>query len=680
MGANVYVEGTYDGATTAIDGAFNFTTGESGTVTLIVSFVGYEDYIQTGAVSTFKDVEIRFRESVNSLNSVILTAGSLEAGDSSKASTLKPLDIVTTAGAAGDLIGALQTLPGTTANPDDGRLFVRGGRGEEMQTFIDGNRVFSPFQPVTGNIPTRGRFSPFLFDGITFSTGGYSAEYGDALSSVLLLNTTDFPQEEKTEFQFMTVGAGAGRTEIWGDNSISANATYVNLAPYNEIIPQNNQFEDPFQSLSGELVYRHKTDDGIFKAYGAYSHSNFSIIQEDINLSDGFFIGIQNDNYYSNLDYKGTLGNGWKIDTGISLAHDRNEFTIADTQIKARETGLHAKLKLRKRYNNYFKINYGAEQFLVNYSENATTASGIFDTEVQPTNSGLFTEAELFLSKKVAFKAGLRGDYYGLSDQFKVSPRLSAAVTISEHLQTSVAYGQFFQQGQNNILQYSAQLAPQNADHYILNFLYRKNKRMLRAEAFYKSYDDLITFNTQRPEFNSEFTNDGNGYATGLDLFWRDETSVKNLDYWVSYSFLDTQRLDGNFPERARPNFAAKHNLSVVTKYWIDDLRSQVGMTYNYTSGRSFTNPNQSGFLNDQTGSFQSLDFNWAYLIDQQKILFFSVSNVLGRENIFGYQYSNTANAMGNFDRRAITQAADRFVFVGFFWTIGGNDNQLDNL
>jgi len=680
MGANVYLQGTYDGATTDIDGKFNFTTTETGSVTLIISFVGYEDYIQTADVSAFKDVVIRFRESVNSLNSVILTAGSLSAGDSSKASTLKPLDIVTTAGAAGDFIGALQTLPGTTANPDDGRLFVRGGSADETQVFIDGSRVFRPFTPTTGNIPTRGRFSPFLFDGITFSTGGYSAEYGDALSSVLLLNTTDVPQEEKTDLQFMTVGGGAGHTEIWGDHSVSVNASYINLGPYNEIIPQNNRFEDPFQSLNGEVVYRHKTDKGLFKAYSAYSYSDFSIIQEDINLTDGLFIGIQNNNYYGNLHYNGDLGNSWTLDAGVSLAHDKNEFNIENTSITAKENALHAKLKLNKRYNNYFNINYGVEQFLINYEEDVLFDTNEFNTTVAPSQTAAFTEAEVFLSKNLAFKAGIRGDYYGLSNTLNISPRLSAAVTVSDHLQASMAYGQFYQQATNNILQYDSDLNLENADHYILNFLYKKNKRMLRAEAFYKKYDDLITFDTSRPEFGSTYTNNGDGYATGLDLFWRDETSIKNLDYWVSYSFLDTERLSGNFPESATPNFAATHNFSLVTKYWIEDLKSQLGLTYNYTSGRTFTNPNESGFLNEKTTSFQSLNFNWAYLIDPQKILFVSVSNVLGRDNIFGYQYSNTPNAMGNFDRRAITQAADRFVFVGFFWTIGGKDNQLDNL
>ncbi|GAK92367.1 probable outer membrane receptor protein [Nonlabens ulvanivorans] len=487
LGANVYLQGTYDGTTTDIDGKFSFTTTETSYVTLVVSFIGYEDFNQQALVNELEGLNIRFRESVNSLNSVILNAGTLNAGDSSKASALKPLDIVTTAGAVGDFVGALQTLPGTSANPDDGRLFVRGGSGEETQVFIDNSRVFRPFMPVTGNIPTRGRFSPFLFDGISFSTGGYSAEYGDALSSVLLLNTTDIPTEEKTDLQIMSVGGGVGNTQIWGKNSVSVNASYINLGPYNQLIPQNNQFENPYESISGEAVFRHELKKGMFKAYSAYSYSNFSIIQEDIDIEDGIFFGLKNGNYYGNLNYQERLNNDWKIEAGLSLAHDHNDINIASTDVDTRENALHAKIKLRKRYNNYFKIHYGVEQFLINYKEEIAIDNNTFKSSINPSNTGAFTEAEVFLSKELAFKAGVRADYYGLSEELLISPRLSAAISVSKNWQASLAYGQFYQQAQNNILQYDEQLAPESAEHYILNFLYQKDGRMLRAETTTKT-------------------------------------------------------------------------------------------------------------------------------------------------------------------------------------------------
>jgi outer membrane cobalamin receptor len=375
------------------------------------------------------------------------------------------------------------------------------------------------------------------------------------------------------------------------------------------------------------------------------------------------------------------------MEAGVSLAHDGNDGIFATTALDAREYAGHAKLRFQKRWNNYYKLNFGAEQFFVDYGEDISTTSGNFNTDLDYGLIAAFAEAEIFISNELAFKTGLRADYYGVNNQLKISPRLSMAYSLTQSSQISLAYGNFYQQAQNNIQQYDNGLDVERAQHFIANYLYNKNKRMFRLGGYYKTYDDLVTFNTPFdnigtafPTGFNQYANGGGGYATGVDLFWRDETSIKNLDYWVSYSYLDTERLAGNLPVEVTPNFATDHNLSVVGKYWIEDLKSQVGLTFTYASGRPFTNRNLSGFQNDQTKSFQSLDLNWAYLIDDQKIIYASVGNVLGRDNIFNYQYSNTPNSEGNFDRRPVVQAADRFFFIGFFWTIGGSDNQLDNL
>ncbi|MFT6959311.1 MAG: hypothetical protein ACJA17_000399, partial [Polaribacter sp.] len=168
----------------------------------------------------------------------------------------------------------------------------------------------------------------------------------------------------------------------------------------------------------------------------------------------------------------------------------------------------------------------------------------------------------------------------------------------------------------------------------------------------------------------------------GIDVFWRQNGKIKNTDYWISYSYLDTERDYRNYPVASTPNFASQHNLSIVAKHWIPDLKSQVGFSSSFASGRTYTNPNEGDFLNSQTKNFNSLSLNWAYLIDQQKILYLSASNVLGTQNVFGYNYKDTANMHGNFDRQAILPNVNSLFFVGFFWTISDDkkSNQLDNL
>ncbi|MBV1924159.1 MAG: carboxypeptidase-like regulatory domain-containing protein, partial [Flavobacteriaceae bacterium] len=94
LGANVYLEGTYDGASSDIDGNFSFETSETGTQTLMVSFVSFETFTMVASVSELNNLTIKLREDVNSLDTVVISAGTFEASDNSKISVLKPLDVV----------------------------------------------------------------------------------------------------------------------------------------------------------------------------------------------------------------------------------------------------------------------------------------------------------------------------------------------------------------------------------------------------------------------------------------------------------------------------------------------------------------------------------------------------------------------------------------------------------
>jgi len=689
VGANVYLEGTYDGSSTDEQGNFSFTTEESGLQTLVVSNVTYEPFMMLADVTQLQNLTIQLREDVNSLDAVVISAGTFEAGDNSKVSVLKPLDVVTTASALGDFVGALQTLPGTTTVAEDGRLFVRGGDAEETQIFIDGIRVFSPYTPTANNVPTRGRYSPFLFDGITFSTGGYAAEYGQALSSVLLLNTIEEPVQDATDIAIMSVGGGIGNTQKWEKSSLSLNTSYINLAPYIAVFPDRNDWIKPYEAVGGESVFRRKFEKGLFKFYAAFDATNFELIQEDINLPGGLHFKQKNINLYSNAGYSGDLGESWKIMAGGSYTHANNKVGIIDNDIIDIENSAHLKLKFRKRFSNRVKLNMGAEQFLTDFIEEFENPFVHARYGFNNNITAAFTEADLIFSKQFAMKLGVRGEYSYLFDQFTVSPRTSLAYKTGKSSQISVAYGDFYQQPLNEILKFQPRLPDgqvnleaQKTQHYILNYQYSARNRIFRAEAYRKQYSDLVTFEGEFASFDSNYGNDGDGYAQGIDIFWRDDNSIKNVDYWVSYSYLDTKRMYLNYPTEATPSFANTHNLSVVGKYWVGDWKSQFGISYQYASGRSYTNPNEPGFLQEKTRAYNSLSINWAYLISQQKILYFSINNLPGFTNINGYQYTSAPDINGNYNRRAVRPAADQFFFIGFFWTISedGTKNQLDNL
>ena len=476
-----------------------------------------------------------------------------------------------------------------------------------------------------------------------------------------------------------------GHTKIWGDQSLSINTSYINLSPYEALIPSNQgvRWNSPYESIAGEAVFRNKGEKSMFKLYTGFNHANFDIDQEDINFDDFIRFRLKNNNLYFNSSYKYFFENDWSLTSGAAISWDSNDIGLQQDKVDSRETASHIKLKARKNFSNRFNLTFGSELFNTNYKETFTANDGFtFDSNFNDQLWAGFMETDIFLSNQFAMKLGVRGEHSSLIQDFTVSPRISLAYKPGDNGQFSLAYGDFYQNPLTEVSKFGEPLLSEKTSHYILNYQYVGEGKTFRAEGYYKDYDNLVKYDTERPQFNSNFTNLGSGYAAGVDVFWRDNKTVDNLDYWISYSYLDTERDFQNFRESATPNFAPKHNFSLVTKYWIDKLRSQAGLSYSYGSGRPYNNPNSPEFLAKKTNSYNNLSFNWAYLIDQQKILYFSISNVFGFNNISDYQYANTPNVNGVYDRRAITPPADSFFFVGFFWTIStdGKSNQLDNL
>lgn len=676
--ANIYVEGTYDGATTNASGEFKFETTVIGKQILVITNLGFETLKLPIIVENYQFLTIVLKPSANQLDEVVISAGTLESGDKSRVSVLKPLDILTTAGNPGDIVSALQTLPGTQVVGESGRLFVRGGDATETQTFIDGIRVAQPYIQTTNNVPTRSTFSPLLFKGTSFSTGGYSAEYGEALSSILVMNTIDIPDVEKTEIGLMSLGLALGNTQKWKNKSLSFNTSYINLAPYQAILPDFVKWNKAFESIGGETVFRNSFERGLLKIYASFTSANFDVKQTDINFPDMLRVKNANTNLYTNASYKGKFGSNWKIFAGLSYAYNSNKGIFDINNFSNSENAIHSKFLITKNIANKVKTSFGSEFYNTNLTEGFNSLNRDLNTKI----FAAYSETDILFNSNLIAKVGLRFSQNYLLNQNSISPRLALAYKIAKNKQFSMAYGNFDQTPRKDYLVFDKNLELEKAQHYILNYEFTKDKQIFKAELYYKNYDNLIKFDTPMLISTSNFNNNGNGFAKGAELFWRDSKNIKNLEYWVSYSWIDSKRDYQNFRNEATPNFVANHTLSVVSKLWIPKWRSQLGTTYTFASGRPYDDPNSTQFLASKTKSYNNFSANWAYLISPQKILFFSVTNVFGIKNVFGYNYSQTPNATGVFERQAVIPTADRFFFVGYFWTISKDkkQNQLENL
>jgi len=677
-GANVYLYGTFDGAFSDSTGYFHFSSTQKDCGLLIVSYLGYETQEEKLLFDGEKvTVKIRLKEEAADLDEVVITAGAFEASDEKKGMVLKSLDIVTTAGATADISAALNTLPGTQTVGEEGQLFVRGGAASETRTFIDGLQVPLPYSSTVPDVPARGRFSPFLFKGTLFSTGGYSAEYGQALSSALILQTQDMPDKTLTSISLMSVGGSLGHTQKWEKSSLAFEGGYTNLSPYMKLIPQNLNWEKAPQGPGGAISYRYQpSQTGLFKVFASFNNNSMRMTFPSLNDATQLeHFANQNTNLYTNANYKEIVGKEWLLKAGLSATRDQNEISFATGDVSTRLRAIQAKAVMSRSIKKGLKFKGGATSWVNQFDEKYTPAGtdSAFQTLLNERLSGVFSEVDFMLKSKIAVRAGVRGEYSGLLQRVNVAPRISAAYLLSKHSQLSLAAGRFYQTPDNDLMRATQDLNFEQADHLILNFQYHNDKRTLRIEGYQKWYDQLVKFDAARSFDPAAYSNTGNGYARGLDIFWRDKKTFKRTDYWVSYSFLDTERDYRNYPSAARPYFASKHNLSIVAKHFILPLHTQIGFTYNYASSRPYHDPNTNDFMSGKTPAYHNLSFNASYLTDiagHFTILYVSATNLLGTEQIFGYRYASLPDIEGVYASRAVTPPAKRFLFVGLFISI----------
>ncbi|NEW84243.1 MAG: TonB-dependent receptor [Mariniphaga sp.] len=684
-GANAYLLGTYDGTSSNENGVFKFKSTKKGMYVLLVQLLGFEPYSRNVELNgdTIK-INVQLKEAFNELNAVTITAGTFEAGDKKKAVTLTPLDMMTTAGAAGDVYGALQSLPGTTTNGESGRLFVKGGDSEESQTYIDGSLVSVPYNSSAPNLATRGRFNPFMFKGTVFSTGGYSAEYGQALSSILLLNTNDMPAEDQLDLSILSVGAEIADTKLWKGGAITGTLSYNNLQPYMSLAPQNYDWVQAPKSGSGAISLRQKTaKTGMFKFYSSFESGGFTLNQQNLDLGGKpFEYRLGNDNYFMNASWNGKLGDKWAMNSAASFTNNKDIIDFDQTRVAKKIQGVFLKNVFSYPFCDQFLLKFGGELSEKSFTQNVQMPAETHDNSFTNRTFSGFTEAQVYASSKFVTRIGGRVEYSDYLQRLVASPRVSSAYKMNENSQLSVAYGWFFQNPLDDYLLYTNQLKPERADHYTLSYQSSINKRTIKVELYYKDYKDLVKQNGESFYLPTSYSNLGSGYATGLDFFWRDNKTIKNGDYWVSYSYLDTKRNYRNFPGTAVPTFASKHNLSVVYKHWLAGLRSLVSVNLKYSSPRVYNNPNSTVFNGEKMLPYRSLDLSWSFLYRQNIIIYGAVTNIPGFKNEFGRRYAGSADANGQFPSDAIEPASNRFFVVACFITLTkkGTANQLDKI
>jgi vitamin B12 transporter len=428
-------------------------------------------------------------------------------------------------------------------------------------------------------------------------------------------------------------------------------------------------------------------------------------------MKDAF--GLTNHNWYNNLSWREYLSNGWKMDLGAGYStnldnlgqqvqnsanqpqhFNDNVFWMNGKffNIDQRQDLSQVRAVFDKKLGALSAIRFGSEYwYSYNYQKYRSPQTYI-DTmyKFRDNFNSLFAESDIYLTNALAAKLGIRYEHSSVINRSDIAPRVSLAYRTGPQAQVSVAYGIFYQKPENSQLFAASNVGFTKATHYIINYQKMSKDRIFRVEAYYKKYEDLIktvplsNYNT----FFMTYNNTGSGYAKGIELFWRDKKSIKDFDYWISYSYLDTKRNYLNYTGQLTPNFAATHTASLVMKRFFTKIKSGVNVTYSYATGRPYYNFILNGLkynLAEQgkTKDYNSLNLSAEYVpsIGSPKaktfvVLFASVSNVLGYNSVYGYNFSYSGMY-----KQPITSPAKRFYFIGCFlsWGVDRSQDAINN-
>ncbi|QIY91734.1 TonB-dependent receptor [Chryseobacterium gallinarum] len=701
---NVTLKNTYDGATTDAQGNFSFETAEKGTHILTFTHPKYEEVEKSINIDSQEIiVSVQLKEQISEIDAVVVSAGSIEASDRKRATALlTPIDIYTTAGADGQISSALNYLPGVQKVGESEGLFIRGGTATESKIFMDGSLINNYFSNSIPGIAGRDQFNTSLFKGNIFSSGGYSALYGQALSGALMLESVDLPDQSSYNFGVSPIFLSAGFQKLGNNKNYSygASAGYSLLSLMQKVFNFNTNFISAPQGLNSDFNFRIKTKSGgFFKYYGMYNSNTMGAKTESLESGYDFaLVRLKGQNTYHNLSFRQKFGK-YLFNAGTSYAYNRSDlkFSTETDNVESGQTRLltdgnyiNFKAVLERRINKISAVRGGFE---LNNADEKLSFEAV-NKHYKDLISSAFIETDLGFSNALSAKIGIRAENSSFLDKSNIAPRFALAYRFAKDWTTSFAYGLFYQNPESRYINGPAHLGFQKSQHYIFQIQRSSEGRSLRFEAFYKKYDDLIkTFTItpgkeQNQQILTAFSNDGYGYAKGLELFWRDnKKTFENIDYWITYSFLDSKRDFLNYPVSLKPGFAAEHTLSAVLKRFIPEWKMGVNLSYTYAKGRPYydivttvDNATPVNYIRNEgrLKDYNALNFSINYLPNLGKkgakaftVFVLSISNILGSKNVYGYNFSVDGSRSS-----AVVPPVNTFVFVGAFISFGVDKTQ----
>ena len=627
MFSNVVLDGTKIGTVTDANGFFNLSQVPVGTYTINVSYIGFDAISSSVEVIPNKINNEKFylKESSIQLNTIQLSAERQEAKTSVNTSvvklTSKSLKKLPSIGGEPDIAQFLQVIPGVVFTGDQGgQLYIRGGAPIHNAVLLDGMILYNAFHSI-------GLFSVFDTDVIKTAdvyTGGFSAEYGGRISSVVDIKTRDGNKKRLTgKVAASTFGAKLLlEGPLFKQKENGAGSSFI-LSAKTSYIDQTSQ-----------SIYSYIGDEGLpysfMDIYGKVSFSG----------SNGSKINLFGFNYGDDVAYTSLTNFNWKstgfgsnfvlIPSGSTMLVEGNfaysnyntEQSNPSTRPKKSSIGgFNMGLDFTSFLSGDNQMKYGLE--VLGFSNSLSFYN---PSNIELAHNDNTTEFAVFAKYKhvgtrLLFEPSIRYHSYTSLGESSLEPRFGLKYNITERLRLKSSAGLFSQNlvavttGREVVNLFQGFISSttnlpanlngeertsylQKAKHLIVGLELDLNEKWtVNIEGYVKDFGQLINLNrnkiyeddTQNDAIADELKKDfvvESGLAKGIDFLIKYNDQTTSL--WMVYSLGKVTKTDAF--ETYAPHFDRRHNLNIVAsrifgkdKSWTFDMR------WNYGSGFPFT-------------------------------------------------------------------------------------------
>ncbi len=630
----VFLKKTSFGATTDVNGFFAISKIPPGNYKLKLNSLGYDSLEMQISIKADEIItkKLLLDKAAYNLNVVSITAEREEARQETKTSvtkvTPKQLKQIPSIGGQPDLAQYLQVIPGVVFTGDQGgQLYIRGGSPIQNKVLLDGMVIYNPFHSI-------GLFSVFETDIIRNAdvyTGGFGAEYGDRISSVMDITTRDGNKKRfGGKFNSSTFGAGIlleGPLSKEKDNNSNSSSFIISA-------------KNSYLAQSSKIFYNYIDTAGLpFNFTDLYAKISFDGSNgSKLNLF-GFHFTDDVKNYQALADFNWKTsgfganfvvapGNSTVLMEGI-VSYSDYLITMVDkdalpkqSEINGFNMGLDFTYFLGK---DQFKYGIELQGFKTDYTFYNAVKRELKQSESTTEVAGYFKYKSTV--GKFLFEPSLRFQYYASLSEMSIEPRYAMKFLLSDKIRLKFAGGFYsqnlidaksdrdvvnlfygFLSGPDNLPEKYKGVAVtsklQKAQHAILGIEYDVMDHLtINLEAYYKNFSQLSNINrnkifddvdpyndpsslSYKPEYLRKDFIIETGNAYGIDYSMKYD--FKRLYVWAVYSLGYVNRTDEL--QDYVPHYDRRHNVNLLVSYVMGGkLDWELNVRWNYGSGFPFT-------------------------------------------------------------------------------------------